>query len=97
MSLLAWAGGIAAVAAGLVALASALGMSWMRAPLQRLHFVTPAATVSSALLALGFWMAEPAKTAAAKASLALLLLFGVNGVVGQATGRSIRSRSGRRT
>lgn len=93
MTVFAWAGGIAAIAAGAVTLACAVAMSAMRDPLQRLHFVTPAATLAASLLMTAYWMAEPDKAAAGKASLGLMVLFIANGAIGQATGRAIRSRS----
>lgn len=93
MSALAWVGAIAVLAAGAIALVSAGAVWAMRDPIQRLHFVTPAATLSAALVSLGFWVSEPQKAAAAKVSVAMALLVAANAVVTHATARAIRVRA----
>lgn len=87
-----WVGALLVLVAAAIALVSAVGMSLMRDPLQRLHFVTPPATLSAALVAVAFWMEEAHRAAAAKVSFAMLVLFLTSGVASQATARAIRNR-----
>ena len=85
---------VAATAAGAVALIAAIGMCAMRDPFQRLHYVTPPATVSAILLAVAAWASEGQRSAAAKVSFAALVLVAVNGVGTTLTpGRLVTRRS----
>ncbi|HVV17239.1 MAG TPA: monovalent cation/H(+) antiporter subunit G [Polyangia bacterium] len=87
-------GATALVCAGVVALLSAVGVRAMRDPFQRLHYLTPAATVSAVLVAVAFWADQSPKDAA-KVSFGALLLLAVNAIVTHATARAIHARRGR--
>ncbi|HEX9107359.1 MAG TPA: monovalent cation/H(+) antiporter subunit G [Longimicrobiales bacterium] len=79
-------------AAVLLTLASALGLAVMRDAYQRLHYIAPPATLSSALLTAALLLGEPQKQAGVKAFLVTALLTLMNGVVTHATARAARIR-----
>lgn len=75
-----------------VALASCIGVAVMRDPFQRLHFISPPATVSIALFSIAAFLDEKDASAAGKTLLIGLFLTMVNAVVTHATARALRIR-----
>lgn len=78
--------------ADVVALIGAIGVLAMRDPLQRLHFIAPPATVSTALLTIAVGVGTRSTQATLKTAVVGLLLLAVNGVVTHATARAARLR-----
>ncbi len=78
--------------ADFVAVASAIGVLVMRDPFQRLHFVAPAATVSTALITIAVGVGGLRTQAVLKTATIGGLLLAVNGVVTHATARAARLR-----
>ena len=87
-----WIASVAAVAAGVITLLSAVGMWVMHDPYQRLHYLSPPATAGAGLLALALWLGLPGLQAGVKGTLAAFALAGVNGVLTHATARVFRQR-----
>ena len=79
-------------AAVLVTLISALGVLVMRDPLQKLHYISPPATLGVSLIAAALFLGEPDPQAGAKAVFVALLLLGMNAVATHATARAARIR-----
>src|SRR5207248_3009983 len=71
-----------------VALLSSIGIVAMRDPYQRLHFISPPATLSALCVTLAIFLGEKQKQAGAKAALVAFLLYFMNAVVTHATARA---------
>jgi len=82
------AAAVLAVAAAAVALLSAIGTAVMPDPWQRLHFVSPPATLSAFVLALAVGFSGAGAQATLKAVSVAVVLTVSNGVVGHATARA---------
>ena len=76
-------------------LVCAVGALAMRDPLQRLHYLAPAASLAPLLLAAALLLGEPDKQAGLKMLLLAVVLNVVNGVVTHQTARAHRIRDGR--
>ena len=75
-----------------LAMACAVGVFAMRDALQRLHYVTPVATLSAVLLGLALVVDDPTPAAVGKTIVIVGLLFVTNAVVSHATGRAVLVR-----
>ena len=71
-----------------VALLSSIGVLAMRDPYQRLHFITPPASLSALCVTLAIFIGEKQKQAGGKAALVAFLLYFMNAVVTHATARA---------
>jgi monovalent cation/proton antiporter MnhG/PhaG subunit len=71
-----------------VALLSSIGIVAMRDPYQRLHFISPPASLSALCVTLAILLGEKQKQAGAKAALVAFLLYFMNAVVTHATARA---------
>jgi multicomponent Na+:H+ antiporter subunit G len=71
-----------------VALLSSIGIVAMRDPYQRLHFISPPASLSALCVTLAILLGEKQKQAAGKAALVAFLLYFMNSVVTHATARA---------
>jgi monovalent cation/proton antiporter MnhG/PhaG subunit len=71
-----------------VALLSSIGIVAMRDPYQRLHFISPPASLSALCVALAVFLGEKQKQAGGKAALVAFLLYFMNSVVTHATARA---------
>jgi len=71
-----------------IALLSSIGVAAMRDPYQRLHFITPPASLSGLCVLLALFLGETQKQAGAKAALIVFLLYFMNSVVTHATARA---------
>jgi monovalent cation/proton antiporter MnhG/PhaG subunit len=71
-----------------IALFSSIGIAAMRDPYQRLHFITPQASLSGLCVLLALFLGETQKQAGAKAALVVFLLYCMNAVVTHATARA---------
>ncbi len=78
--------------ADLFAVVSAIGVLAMRDPLQRLHFIAPPATISTALVTIAVAIGGRSAQATLKTAAVGVLLLAVNGVVNHATARAARLR-----
>jgi monovalent cation/proton antiporter MnhG/PhaG subunit len=72
----------------LVTVFSAVGVLVMRDPYQRLHFISPPASVSAVLVVVALLVYEPQKQAALKAFVVAFVLYFMNAVVTHATARA---------
>ena len=75
-----------------VALASCIGMAVMRDPYQRLHYLSPASSISPVLIMIAVLLAEGLKQAGLKAILIAAATFVMNAVLSHATARAFRIR-----
>jgi len=71
-----------------VAVLSSIGIAVMRDPYQRLHFISPPASVSALLVTAAIFFGEKQKQAGAKAALVAFLLYFMNAVITHATARA---------
>jgi monovalent cation/proton antiporter MnhG/PhaG subunit len=71
-----------------VALLSSIGIVAMRDPYQRLHFISPPASLSALCVAIAIFLGEKQKQAGGKAALVAFLLYFMNAVVTHATARA---------
>ncbi len=92
-ALLHGAAAVLAVAAALLGAACALGVLSMRDAYQKLHYVSPPATISAFLLAVAIALGTRSPSAALKAFLVFALLAAANGVLSHATARAAFVRS----
>lgn len=76
----------------LTALASCIGMLVMRDPYQRLHYLSPAASISPILIMVAVVLQEGLKQAGIKAILIAAVMFVMNAVLSHATARAFRIR-----
>jgi monovalent cation/proton antiporter MnhG/PhaG subunit len=75
-----------------IALASALGVLVMNDALQRLHYVSPTATLGALLIGAALAVEDLQLAVISKGLLIVVLLFGTNAVVAHATGRALYLR-----
>jgi len=71
-----------------VAILSSVGIAVMRDPYQRLHFISPPASVSALLVTVAIFLGEKQKQAGGKAALVAFLLYFMNAVITHATARA---------
>jgi len=71
-----------------VALLSSIGLLAMRDPYQRLHYVTPPASLCALAVTIAIFLGEKQKQAGGKAALVAFLLYFMNSVVTHATARA---------
>ncbi len=71
----------------------ALGVAVMRDPLQRLHYLSPPATLSATLVVIAVWVDDHDWQARFKVIVVAVLLACLNGVVTHATARACRVRA----
>ncbi len=71
---------------------SCIGLLAMRNVFQRLHFVTPIATLSSIAIAAALLLSEPFSQVGLKVLLIVLLLLGSNAVLAHATAAAAQLR-----
>ncbi|TMA22280.1 MAG: monovalent cation/H(+) antiporter subunit G [Deltaproteobacteria bacterium] len=71
-----------------IALLSSIGIAVMRDPYQRIHFITPPASLSGICVVLALFLGEKQKQAGGKAVLIVFLLYFMNSVVSHATARA---------
>ena len=71
-----------------VAILSSIGIAVMRDPYQRLHFISPPASVSALLVTVAIFLGEKQKQAGGKAALVAFLLYFMNAVITHATARA---------
>ncbi len=81
-----------ALAGASVVLGSALALLAVRSPADRLHVVSPAATLGVALVTAAAVISEGVGAASAKSLLVALVIFATNPLVTHAMGRAIRVR-----
>ncbi|HWE25271.1 MAG TPA: monovalent cation/H(+) antiporter subunit G [Myxococcales bacterium] len=74
--------------AALVTVLSAVGVAVMRDPYQKLHFISPPATLASLCVVAALFIGEKQKQAAGKAALIAFLLYFMNAVITHATARA---------
>jgi multicomponent Na+:H+ antiporter subunit G len=72
----------------LVTVLSAVGLAVMRDPYQKLHFISPPATIATICIVAALFIGEKQKQAAGKAALIAFLLFFMNAVITHATARA---------
>lgn len=77
-------------AAVLVTIVSVLGMLRVRDPYQRMHYVSPPASLSSLLIAVAIFLDRGLKPESFKALFAAMILVGMNTVVTHAAARAFR-------
>ncbi len=79
------------VAAGvLVTMLSVLGMWRMRDPYQRMHYISPPASLSPALFTIAIFLQDGLKPESFKALVTTFVLIGMNTVVTHAAARAFR-------
>ena len=83
--------GIAAV----IAVLSAVGVAVMRDPYQKLHFISPPASLGAICVVTALFIGEKQKQAAGKAALVAFLLYFMNAVITHATARAHHVREKR--
>jgi monovalent cation/proton antiporter MnhG/PhaG subunit len=71
-----------------VSILSSIGIAAMRDPYQRLHFISPPATVSALCVTVAILLGEKQKQAGGKAALVAFVLYFMNAVVTHATARA---------
>src|SRR5579859_3856047 len=74
----------------LLTLLSVLGMLRMRDPYQRMHFISPPASISAALFTIAIFLQDGLKPESFKALATTLVLTGMNTVVTHAAARAFR-------
>jgi monovalent cation/proton antiporter MnhG/PhaG subunit len=77
-------------AAVLVTLLSVLGMMRMKDPYQRMHYISPPASISPVLITIAIFLQNGLKPEAFKALITTLVLIGMNTVVTHAAARAFR-------
>lgn len=77
-------------AAVLVTIVSVLGMLRVREPYQRMHYISPPASLSSLLIAMAIFVQKGLKPESFKALFAALVLVGMNTIVTHAAARAFR-------
>ena len=79
------------LAAGvLITIFSVLGLWRMRDPYQRMQFMSPAASLSSALFTIAIFLQDGLKPEAFKALVTTFVLIGMNSIVTHAAARAFR-------
>jgi multisubunit Na+/H+ antiporter MnhG subunit len=77
-------------AAVLVTVISVLGMLRVRDPYQRMHYISPPASLSSLLIATAVFVQRGLKPESFKALFVAFVLVGMNSIVTHATARAFR-------
>jgi multicomponent Na+:H+ antiporter subunit G len=77
-------------AAVLITIVSVLGMLRVRDPYQRLHYISPPASLSSFLIAIAIFVQRGLKPESFKALFVALVLVGMNTIVTHAAARAFR-------
>jgi multisubunit Na+/H+ antiporter MnhG subunit len=77
-------------AAVLITIVSVLGMLRVRDPYQRMHYISPPASLSSLLIAIAIFTQRGLKPESFKALFAALVLVGMNTIVTHAAARAFR-------
>ena len=77
-------------AAVLITLISVLGMLRMRDPYQRMHYISPPASLSALLIAIAIFLQQGLKPESFKALFIVLVLTGMNTIVTHAAARAFR-------
>ena len=77
-------------AAVLVAIVSVLGMLRVRDPYQRMHYISPPASLSSLFIAIAVFLQSGLKPASFKAAFVVLILVGMNTIVTHSAARAFR-------
>jgi len=73
-----------------ITLASVLGMLRMKDPFQRMHYISPPASVSALLITIAIFLQQGLKPESFKAAFITLVLIGMNTVVTHAVARAFR-------
>lgn len=74
----------------LITLLSVVGMLRVRDPYQRMHYISPPASVSALLIAAAIFIQRGWKSESFKAALTALILIGMNSAVTHAAARGFR-------
>jgi multisubunit Na+/H+ antiporter MnhG subunit len=74
----------------LVVLTSVLGMLCVRDPYQRMHYISPPASLSAIFIAIAIWIQRGVKPESFKALLIAGILIGMNSIVTHAAARAFR-------
>jgi monovalent cation/proton antiporter MnhG/PhaG subunit len=74
----------------LITLGSVFGMLRMRDPYQRMHYISPPASVSAILITIAIFLQQGLKPESFKALFTTLVLIGMNTVVTHAAARALR-------
>lgn len=77
-------------AAVLITIASVLGMMRLRDPYQRMHYISPPASLSSFLIAVAIFIQRGLKPESFKALFVVFVLVGMNTIVTHAAARAFR-------
>ena len=77
-------------AAVLVTVISVLGMIRVRDPYQRMHYISPPASLSSLLIAMAIFIQRGLRPESFKALFVACVLVGMNSIVTHATARAFR-------
>jgi len=73
-----------------ITVASVLGMMRMKDPYQRMHYISPPASVSAILITIAIFLQQGMKPESFKAVFITLVLIGMNTVVTHAAARAFR-------
>lgn len=74
----------------LIILASVLGMWRMKDPYQRMHYISPPASLSAILITVAIFLQQGRKPESFKAIFTTLVLIGMNTIVTHAAARAFR-------
>ena len=74
----------------LITIISVLGMLRVRDPYQRMHYISPPASLSSFLIAIAIFIQRGLKPESFKALFVVFVLVGMNTIVTHATARAFR-------
>lgn len=77
-------------AAVLITIVSVLGMLRVRDPYQRMHYISPPASLNSFLIAIAIFIQRGLKPESFKALFVVFVLVGMNTIVTHATARAFR-------
>ena len=77
-------------AAVLIIVISVLGMLRMRDPYQRMHYISPPASLSAVFITVAIFLQQGVKAVSFKAAFTALVLVGMNTIVTHAAARSFR-------
>lgn len=82
--------GIFLAGAVLITIVSVLGMMRVRDPYQRMHYISPPASLSSLLIAIAIFVQQGLKPESFKAFFVAFVLVGMNTIVTHAAARAFR-------
>ena len=77
-------------AAVIVTIVSVLGMVRVRDPYQRMHYISPPASLSSLFIAVAIFLERGLKPESFKAAFVVLILVGMNTIVTHSAARAFR-------